>query len=133
MARRSLLPVLAAMGALVVAGWFYIGTRQTSDLAAAGKIVNDGDRLSAAESRHARALLHAAAVLNPDRTVDLYRSRAALETGNRALAYRLATAVTRAEPMNATAWGYVYRAAPDGAARKAAVAHVIRLYPGSVH
>jgi hypothetical protein len=42
MARRTLLPVLAAISALVVAGWFYVGTRQTSDLAAAGKITNAG-------------------------------------------------------------------------------------------
>jgi hypothetical protein len=133
MARRTLLPVLAAISALVVAGWFYVGTRQTSDLAAAGKIINAGNHLSAADARRARSLLHSAAFLNPDRTVDLYRSRAALQAGNRALAYRLATAVTRVEPMNATAWGYVYQAAPDQAARKAAVAHVIRLYPDSLH
>jgi hypothetical protein len=128
-----LLPALAAVGALVVAAWFYVGTRQTSDLAAAGTIVNAGDHLSAADARRARSLLDSAAFLNPDKTVDLDRSRLALHRGDRRLAYRIATSVTRAEPMNATAWGYVYQAAPNRAARQAAIAHVIHLYPESLH
>ena len=133
MTRRTLIPALAAVIALVVAAWFYVGTRQTSDLTTAGAIASAGTHLSAADARHARSLLNSAAFLNPDRTVELDRSRIALDTGNRALAYRLATAVTRAEPMNATAWGYVYQAAPNAAARKTAVVHVIRLFPGSLH
>lgn len=132
MTGRTLLTATAAIGALVVAGWFYVGTRQTSDLAVAGKIVNTGGHLSAADARRTRSLLHSAAFLNPDRTVDLYRSRLALHRGDRRLAYRLATSVTDAEPMNATAWGYVFQAAPNRAIRDNAIRHVIHLYPDSL-
>jgi hypothetical protein len=134
MARRTLFPVLAAIAALVVAAWFYVGTRQTSDLAAAGKIANAaGDHLSAADARRARSLLHSAAFLNPNRQVDLVRSRVALKTGHERLAYRLATSVARAEPMNVLAWEYVFQAAPNQAARSAALARVAPLLPPSVH
>ena len=132
MSRRLLLPGLAAIGALVVAAWFYVGTRQTSDLAAAGKIVNSGDHLSAADARRARSLLHSAAFLNPDRTVVLDRSRIALKTRHRALAYRLATSVTRAEPMSVLAWDYVFQAAPDQAARNVALGRVAKLVPANL-
>jgi hypothetical protein len=124
-----LLPVLAAIGALLVAGWFYVGTRQTSDLAAAGRIVNAGDHLSPADARRARSLLHSAAFLNPDRTVALYRSRIALKTGHHRLAYRLASSVTRAEPMNVLAWEYVFQAAPNQAVRNVVLRRVAKLLP----
>lgn len=124
-----LLPALAAIGALVVAAWFYVGTRQTSDLAAAGKIVNAGDHLSAADARRARSLLHSAAFLNPDRTVALDRSRIALKTGQQRLAYRLASSVTRAEPMNVLAWEYVFQAAPNQAVRNVVLRRVAKLLP----
>jgi hypothetical protein len=112
MSRRTLLPALAATGALIVAAWFYVGTRQTSDLAAANAIVNSADQhLSKSQADRARSLLHSAAFLNPDRTIDLDRSRIALKTGHRRQAYRLAISVTNAEPMNAAAWQYVAAAA----------------------
>jgi hypothetical protein len=130
MSRTTVLPVLAAIGALVVAGWFYVGTRQTSDLAAAGKIANAaGDHLSAADARRVRSLLDSAAFLNPNRQVALDRSRVALKRGDRALAYRLASSVTRAEPMNALAWEYAFQSAPNPAARNEAVRRVDRLVP----
>jgi hypothetical protein len=129
MSRRLLLPVLAAIGALAVAAWFYVGTRQTSDLAAAGKIVNAGDHLSAADARRARSLLDSAAFLNPDRTVVLDRSRIALKTGHRRRAYRLATSVTRSEPMSTLAWEYVFQAAPSHAVQAAVLRRVSRLVP----
>ncbi len=127
MSRRTLLPALAAIGALIVAGWFYLGTRQTADLASAGAIVNAGDHLSAADTRRAVSLLNAAGFLNPDRTVALDRSRIALENGNRARAYRLAISVTDAEPMNALAWQYVARAATNSREVDAAFAHFAAL------
>jgi hypothetical protein len=131
MSRRLLLPVLAAIGALVVAAWFYVGTRQTSDLAAAGKIVNSGDHLSAADARRAGSLLHSAAFLNPNRTVALDRSRIALKTGHEHLAYRLATSVARAEPMNVLAWEYVFQSASNQHARNVALHRIQPLLPPS--
>jgi hypothetical protein len=123
MSRRTLLPALAAIGALIVAGWFYLGTRQTADLASANAIVNSANQhLSKPQADRALALLHSAAFLNPDRSIDLDRSRIAVETGDKRRAYRLATAVTDAEPMNAAAWQYVAQAAPNSRAFDAALA-----------
>jgi hypothetical protein len=127
MSRRLLLPALAATGAVIVAAWFFVGTRQTADLASANAIVNAGGHLSAADARQARSLLHSAAFLNPDRTIDLDRSRIALETGDRRRAYRLATSVTGAEPMNAVAWQYVARAALTSREVKVAFGHFAQL------
>jgi hypothetical protein len=127
MSRRMLLPALAAIGALIVAAWFYVGTRQTADLASANAIVNAGDHLSAADARHAQSLLHSAAFLNPDRTIDLDRSRIAIKTGHRRRAYRLAISVTNAEPMNATAWQYVAAAALNSREANAAFARFAAL------
>jgi predicted Zn-dependent protease len=127
MSRRTLLPALAAAGALIVAAWFYLGTRETTDLDSANAIVNAGDHLSAADARHAQSLLHSAAFLNPDRTIDLDRSRIAVETGNKRRAYRLATSVTDSEPMNAVAWQYVARAASNSGEVDAAFAHFAKL------
>jgi hypothetical protein len=127
MSRRTLLPALAATGALIVAAWFYLGTRQASDLSAANAIVNAGDHLSAADARHALSLLHSAAFLNPDQTIELDRSRIAVETGHKRQAYRLATSVTDAEPMNAVAWQYVARAASNSREVDAAFAHFATL------
>jgi hypothetical protein len=132
MSRRLLLPALAATGAVIVAAWFFVGTRQTADLASANAVVNAGDHLSAADTRHARSLLHSAAFLNPDRTINLDRSRIALKTGHRRLAYRLATSVTHAEPMSVLAWEYVFQAAPNQAARDVAARRVNHLVPPRV-
>jgi hypothetical protein len=131
MSRRTLLPALAAIGALIVAAWFYLGTRQTGELTSANAIVNAGDHLSAADTRHARSLLHSAAFLNPDRTIELDRSRIALKTGHPRQAYRLATSVTDAEPMNALAWEYVFQSAPNQAARTVALHRIADLVPPS--
>jgi hypothetical protein len=131
MSRRTLLPALAATGALIVAAWFYLGTRQTADLASATAIVNAGDRLSAADTRHSLSLLHSAAFLNPDRTIDLDRSRIALKTGHKRRAYRLATSVTDAEPMNAVAWEYVAQAALNSRELGSALAHFAALVPAA--
>jgi hypothetical protein len=131
MSRRTLLPALAAIGALIVAAWFYLGTRQTADLASANAIVNAGEHLSAANARHAQSLLHSAAFLNPDRTIELDRSRIAVKTGHMRRAYRLATSVTDAEPRNALAWEYVFQSAPDQAARTIALHRIASLVPPS--
>jgi hypothetical protein len=133
MTRRTVLPVLAATGALIVAAWFYLGTRQTSDLAAAGAIANaSGSHLSAADAARARSLLDSAAFLNPNRQIDLVRSRVALKRGDTPLAYRLASSVTRAEPMNALAWEYAFQSAPTAAARSVALHRVAALLPASL-
>jgi hypothetical protein len=127
MSRRTLLPALVAVGALLVAAWFYLGTRQTADLASANAIVNAGGHLSATDARDARSLLHSAAFLNPDRTIDLDRSRLAAETGEKRRAYRLAVSVTNAEPMNAVAWQYVARAALNSREVDVAFGHFAKL------
>jgi hypothetical protein len=130
MSVRTLLPALAAAGALIVAAWFYVGTRQTADQTAAGKIANAaGNHLSAADARRARSLLDSAAFLNPDRQIDLVRSRVALKRGHPQQAYRLASSVTRAEPLNALAWEYAFQSAPTAAQRTIALHKVASLLP----
>jgi hypothetical protein len=130
MSRRMLLPALAATGALLVAAWFYLGTRQTSDLAAANAIVNSSDQhLSQRQADRALLLLHSAALLNPDRTIDLDRSRVAVKTGHLRRAYRLARAVADAEPQNAVAWEYVFQSTSDPAIRHQAAVRIGRLVP----
>jgi hypothetical protein len=134
MSRRTLLPALAAIGALIVAAWFYLGTRQTNDLAAANAIVNSSDQhLSASRADRALSLLHSAALLNPDRTIDLDRSRVALKTGHRRRAYRLARAVAHAEPQNAVAWEYVFQSTNDPTIRRRATLRINHLVPAPPH
>jgi hypothetical protein len=129
-----LLPALAATGALLVAAWFFLGTRQTSDLAAANAIVNSSDQhLSESQADRALSLLRSAAVLNPDRTIDLDRSRVALKIGHRRRAYRLARAVADAEPQNAVAWEYVFQSTNDPAIRHHATVRINHLVPAPPH
>jgi hypothetical protein len=128
--RRTLLPALAAIGALIVAAWFYLGTRQTSNLAGANAIANSSDQhLSRARADRALSLLHSAGLLNPDRTIDLDRSRVALKTGHMRRAYRLARAVADAEPQNAVAWEYVFQSTNDPTIRHRVEARIDRLVP----
>jgi hypothetical protein len=130
MSRRMLLPALVATGALLVAAWFYLGTRQTSDLAAANAIVNSSDQhLSPAQADRALSLLHSAGFLNPDRTIELDRSRVAVKTGHLRRGYRLARAVAAAEPQNAVAWEYVFQSTNDPAIRHRAAIRIGRLVP----
>jgi hypothetical protein len=93
----------AVLGAVIVCAWFVLGARQAHEIDQATNIVTV-PRQSAAKLRAAARDLHAAALLNPDRTVDILRARVAIEQGRPTQARRILTAVTRAEPDNLEAW-----------------------------
>ncbi|MGH2857312.1 MAG: hypothetical protein ACRDMJ_07480 [Solirubrobacteraceae bacterium] len=103
---RSRLPVriVSALVALVTCAWFALGIRQAHDSDLAASILSASGHVSPAAARHAGALLHAAAQLNPDRSVDLLRSQLALKAGHPAQAQAIALDVTRAEPQSLDAW-----------------------------
>lgn len=95
---------LPAVIAIVVCLWFALGVRQAHDTAAAAAIVSSGHSVSAAQAARATSLLSDAAVLNPDRQVDLLRAELAAESGRRNEARRITLMVARAEPRNYQVW-----------------------------
>lgn len=102
----------AVMLALVLCAWFAVGIRQAHETGAAARIVNSSGPVTAADAAHARSLLSAAAILNPDAQVDLLRGTLALRQGNLADGARIATDVIRSEPMNVQAWLLLAEASP---------------------
>jgi hypothetical protein len=100
----------ATFGALAVilTAWFALVSVQARDTDVATNIIN-GPAPPAARARQARDLLDTAAILSPDREVDLLRSQLAHSLGDNAQARRLAAAVTRSEPDNAEAWFQLIR------------------------
>jgi len=95
---------LVAVLAVLAVAWFAVGVRQAHDTDVATSIITDAAPLSPAQARHAAALLHDAAQLNPDTAVDLLRSHLALRLGEPARARAIALSVTRSEPDNLEAW-----------------------------
>jgi len=105
--------VAAVLGAVIVCAWFVLGARQAHEIDQATNIVTV-PRQSAAKLRAAARDLHAAALLNPDRTVDILREPDNLEAwisytganlgrpnGRRGLA-----AMIRLDPIDARALGH---------------------------
>lgn len=96
--------VLMVLLAAVVGAWFALGARQAAKLNDATGIVTAAARPAAPALARASSDLRAAAVLNPDRQVDILRGRVAILRGHTARARRILRAVTRAEPLNLNAW-----------------------------
>ena len=69
------------VAAVVVAGWFALGVRQSHDFDVASDIIGSPAPLSARQAAHADSLLHSAKQLNPDLAVDLLQSQLALRWG----------------------------------------------------
>jgi hypothetical protein len=119
--------------AAVASAWFVVGIRQARDVSRANAIVFNVTKISADQQRRADALLGSAALLNPDREVDLLRGQAALLAGHRAAARAELLGVVRSEPMNLTAWALLAQASPnDGALFNQAVRHITLLDPVAV-
>ena len=122
--------LLAAAAALVVCGWFALAVRQSVDTNAAASIIDARTPLSAARAEHASSLLRSAALLNPDRSVDLLRSALALRLRQYAHARALALSVVRREPLNLQAWlAFGVASYGDRRAFLFALAQVARLAP----
>jgi predicted Zn-dependent protease len=113
--------------ALAAVAWFGLGIHQSADLSAATSIASR-PHPSAAQARHANALLDSAGTLNPDRTVDITRAQLALARGDDAQARSILERVVRAEPQNLTAWIGLERASGnDSHEREIAFAHAVVL------
>lgn len=89
---------------LVICAWFALGTRQAHDTTRATAILSSGPPLSRSQVSEVSALLHSAALLNPDTTVTMLRAQLASELDRRQQASRLLLRVVHEEPMNAPAW-----------------------------
>lgn len=120
--------MLAVVAAAAVA-WFVLGVVQTHGLNAATAIAAQRAP-SAAQARHANALLDTAATLNPDQQIAIVRSQLAFARGEKARARRLAAAATHAEPDNAQAWLQLVRvSAGRPSERRRAFIRLVRLVP----
>ena len=97
--------------ALAVAAWYAVGIRQAHGTDGATAIVASARTLSAGQARRADALLHEAALLNPDQEVNILRGAVASESHHETRAVRILETVTRAEPENLEAWLYLARVA----------------------
>jgi hypothetical protein len=98
--RLRLLLLLVAVMACV---WFVIGARQAHEVDGASNVIT-APRQSPAQLRAAASQLRAAAVLNPDRTVDILRARLAVEQHQVARARSILNGVVSAEPQNLEGW-----------------------------
>lgn len=117
--------------ALVMCAWFGLGALQAIDTSRATQVLASSGPLTAAQAHRASSLLNSAAVLNPDRTVDLLRGELAFEQGHPPVAVRIIERVTAAEPDSIEAWVTLARVAlhHDNAAIERAVANIGRLDP----
>jgi hypothetical protein len=130
MRRRLPVRILGLTAALVVGAWFALGIRQGHDADVAGAIIAGHAPVTAAQARHARALLHDAGQLNPDLAIDLLRSQLALRRGDAARARAIALSVARREPQNLQAWlAYATASAHDVPAFSLAVTRLNALAP----
>jgi predicted Zn-dependent protease len=125
----GVLRALLALFAIVVCAWFAIGVRQAHDIDHATALLSAGSRISGEDAAHAASLLHGAALLNPDRQVDVLRAQLADERGDRPEAERILRGIVAAEPMNAVAWVALARSATDPATLRQAFAHLSVLVP----
>ena len=118
-----------ALAALLVTAWFAVGVHQSRAVSQA-QAATAGGRLTAAQARHADSLLHDAATLNPDRSVDVLRAQVALARGNAAAARQILNGVVRAEPQDLDAWIALARAsATDFHQRQIALLQILKLAP----
>lgn len=103
---RAIVLVLAGLAC----AWFLLGIRQAHDTGHAISLLAQSS-LTPAEAARVRSLLDGAAILNPDREVDLARGKLALLEHDRARAERILSGVTRSEPLNLEAWVLLAQAA----------------------
>jgi predicted Zn-dependent protease len=129
-----LLPRVAVIVvALAMAGWLAAAYPGARDEARARALLGQGAspaRLSAAEQRHAFALLRSARRVRPDGTAVQLESSLLTLTGRKAQAATLLRALLRREPDNVTAWTLLAfadpKAIPQARARQRALAPPVR-------
>jgi hypothetical protein len=104
MPRMLAVRVVLVAFAVVTCTWFGLGIRQAEDQSRAVALMGQPGTPSAAKTAHTLQMLDNAGDLNPDRQIDLLRVQAEQRGGMDASAVRIAEAVVRAEPQNASAW-----------------------------
>jgi hypothetical protein len=121
---------------LLVAAWFGLGVYQSHAVTEARSVLaasSSGARpagLTAAQARHADAVLHDAATLSPDQSVDVLRAQVALARGYTGGARRILNDVVGREPQNLAAWIALANASLDDVhQREIALLHVLALAP----
>lgn len=121
---------LLVLTSLAACAWFAVGIRQAHDVDRVTTVVSGlqgQKRLTVAQADRADSLLDSAAVLNPDRTVQVLRARVALLSGHRSLAKQILLRVVAAEPDNIDAWYGLATSASDSATVNRALAQIARL------
>ena len=121
---------LLVLTSLAACAWFAVGIRQAHDVDRVTTVVSGlqgQKRLTVAQADRADSLLDSAAVLNPDRTVQVLRARVALLSGHRSLAKQILLLVVAAEPDNIDAWYGLATSASDSATVNRALAQIARL------
>lgn len=122
--------VVSLLLALAACGWFAVGIRQAHDLGSADTILSGAKPISQPEARRVKTLIDGAALLNPDKQVQLLRGRLALALGETRRARAIFLTVAKQEPMNVLAWSLLGRAAgADRGLALLAIASVIKLEP----
>ncbi len=96
--------LLLLVVAVIACAWFAVGARQAINTDRASALISPGSRLGPRQAANASSLLDAARWLNPDREIDVLRSKLALEQGHPAEAQQILERVTRDEPQNLAAW-----------------------------
>ncbi len=120
----------ALVFAVIACAWFALGIRQGHDTARATAILQGGThRLSTDQADRAGSLLHSAAFLNPDTTVDLLRAQLAADQGERSQAQAIALRAAIQEPDNVQTWFAVARLASGERAYIRALIEIHRLFP----
>jgi hypothetical protein len=127
--------VLVRIPLLVLAAcacaWFGLGAVQAHDIGRASSIVAGTGRLAPARAAQARSLLSSAAMLNPDRSIDLLRAQLALRQGRRPVAIAILRRTVADEPLNLNAWVALAKTAlgHDTTLLDLAVVHLAKLDP----
>jgi hypothetical protein len=120
---------------LLVAAWFALGVYQSHAVTEVRSVLAASSgarpaRLTAAQARHADAVLHDAAALNPDQSVDVLRAQVALARGHTGGARRILNGVVGREPQDLAAWIALANASLDDLhQREIALLHVLVLAP----
>jgi predicted Zn-dependent protease len=121
-----------AVVAVAAVAWFALGVRQAHDTDRATAMVTASAPLSPRDARRAQSLLDAAAVLNPDLTIDILRGELAVDQHHDVQAERILESVTKREPLNLQAWAQLAFAAAEAGDRPTlvrAARHVSALHP----
>lgn len=125
------LRLLLAVAAVLACAWFALAVRSAHELSRVSAIVGRPRGITAAQAAAAQAALRRAAVLDPDREIDVLRSQVELHAGQARRALATALAFVHQEPQNPANWLVLELASfrIDPAVNRLAQAELHRLVP----